>query len=78
VQPCQLRKWKNNKEDVMAKTASIKDHTYMQHFLSKKTIHQGRKLQTSAEELDRTKKLYDDLRQRDRVVTLALMDHNLH
>jgi hypothetical protein len=57
---------------------NIKDHTRRQYFLSKKTIHQGQRPLTLTDELDRIKTLYDDLRQRDRCVTLKLMAHNLH
>jgi hypothetical protein len=77
VQPCQLRKWKNNKEDVLDKASSIKYHTFRQSFMSKETIHQGRKPQTSTEELDRIKTMYDELWQRDRVVTSTILVHNL-
>jgi SPX domain protein involved in polyphosphate accumulation len=62
---------------VLVKAAIVKDHTCRQHFISKKTIHQGRKPQKSAEELDRIKKLYDELRQRDRVVALTLLVHKM-
>jgi hypothetical protein len=65
LQPCQLWKWKKNREDVMAKASVTKDHTCRQYFLNKKTIHQGRKPCTSIEELDQIKKLHDDLPQRD-------------
>jgi DNA-binding response OmpR family regulator len=61
----------------MTKAASIKDHACRQYFLSKKTIHQGRRPLTLTNELDRIKKLYYALRQRDRCVTLTLLAHNL-
>jgi hypothetical protein len=61
----------------MAKAASIKDHTRRQYFLSKKKIHQERRPLTLTDELDGSKKLYDDLRQRDQCVTLTLLAHNL-
>jgi hypothetical protein len=62
---------------VLVKAASIKDHTCRQYFLSKKTIDQGRRPLTLTNELDRIKTLYNDLRQRDRCVTLTLLAHNL-
>jgi hypothetical protein len=62
---------------VIAKAASIKDHKCRQHFLIKKTIHQGRRPLALTDELDQIKKLYDDLRQRDQCVTLTLLAHNL-
>jgi transposase-like protein len=77
LQPGQLWRWKKSRKDVMAKAASIKDHTGRQYFLSRKTIHQGRRPLTLTDELDQIKKLYDDLRQRDRCVTLTLLAHNL-
>jgi transposase-like protein len=61
LQPGQLWRWKKIREDVMAKESSIKDHRYRQHFLSKNTIHQGQRPLTLTDELDRIKKLYDDL-----------------
>jgi hypothetical protein len=77
LQPGQLRMWKKSREDVMTKAVSIKDHTCRKYFLSKKTIHQGRRPLTLTDELDQIKTLYDDLRQRDRCVTLTLLAHNL-
>jgi transposase-like protein len=77
LHPGQLRRWKKSREYVMAKAASIKDHTYIHHFLSKKIIHQGQRPLTLTNELDRINKLYDELRQRDRCVTLTLLAHNL-
>jgi hypothetical protein len=77
LQPGQLQRWKKSREDVMAEEASIKDHTFRQYFLSRNLIHQGRRPITLTEELDRIKQLYNDLRQRDRCVTLTLLAHNL-
>jgi transposase-like protein len=79
LQPGQLRRWKKSREDVTgkAKAASIKDHTCRQYLLNKKKIHQGRRPLTLTDEIDHIKKLYDDLRQRDRCVTLTLLAHNL-
>jgi hypothetical protein len=77
LRPGQLRRWKKSREDVLVKAASIKYHTCRQYFLSKKTIHQGRRPLTLTDELDRIKTLYDDLRQRDRCVTLTILAHNL-
>jgi hypothetical protein len=57
LQPGQLMGWKKSREDVLAKAASIKDHTCRQHFLSKKTIHQGRRPLTLTDERDRIKTL---------------------
>jgi hypothetical protein len=77
LQPGQLRRWKKIREYVMVKAASIKDHSCRQYFLSRKTIHQGQRPLTLTDELDWIKKLYDDLRQRDRCVILTLLVHNL-
>jgi hypothetical protein len=77
LQPGQLRRWKKSIEDVLTKAESIKDHTCRQYFLSKKTIHKGRQPLMLTDELDWIKTLYDDLRQRDRCVTLKLLAHNL-
>jgi hypothetical protein len=64
LQPGQLWRWKKSREDVLAKAASIKDHTCRQYFLSKKTIHQGRRPLTLTDELDHIKTLYNDLQPR--------------
>jgi hypothetical protein len=77
LHPGQLRRWKKIREDMLAKAASLKDHTCRQYFLSKKTIHQGQRPLTLTDELDRIKILYDDLRQRERCVNLTLLAHNL-
>jgi hypothetical protein len=77
LQPGQLRRWKKSREDVMVKAAIIKDHTCRQHFLIKKTIDQIRRPTTVIDELDRIKKLYDDLQHCDQCVTLTLLAHNL-
>jgi hypothetical protein len=77
LHPDQLRRWKKSREDVLAKAASIKDHTCRQYVMSKKTIHQGRQPLTLTDDIDRIKTLCDDLRQRDRCVTLTLLAHNL-
>jgi hypothetical protein len=77
LQPGQLRRWKKSREDVMTKAAIIKDHTCRHYFLSRKNIHQGQRRLTLTDELDRIKKLYDDLRHRERCVTLKLLAHNL-
>jgi DNA-binding response OmpR family regulator len=68
LQSGQLRRWKKRREYVLAKA---------EVFLSKKTIHQGRRPLTLTDELERIKTLYYDLRQRDRCVTLTLLAHNL-
>jgi hypothetical protein len=65
LQPGQLQRWQKIREDVTAKASITKDNTCSHHFLSKKPIHQGRKPHMSTDELDRIKKLYDDLCQRD-------------
>jgi hypothetical protein len=61
MQPGQSPRWKKSGEYVMAKAANIEDHKCIQYFLSEKTIHQGRRPLTLTDELDRIKKLYDDL-----------------
>jgi hypothetical protein len=38
-------------------------------------MHEGRKPATEMAELERVKEVYDDLRERDRVVTLSLLAH---
>jgi hypothetical protein len=40
-------------------------------------MHEGRKPSTEMAELDRVKEVYDDLRERDRVVTLSLLARDL-
>jgi hypothetical protein len=77
VQPCQLRDWKKNRDGILYKAASIKEITSKHHFLSKMSIHEGRKPATEMAELERVKQVYDDLRERDRVVTLSLLAHDL-
>jgi hypothetical protein len=61
----------------MVKASSIKEHKFRQHFLSNKTIHQERRPLTLTYELDRIKKLYDDLCKNDRRITLTLSANNL-
>jgi hypothetical protein len=41
------------------------------------SMHEGRKPATKMAELDLVKEVYDDLRERDRVVTLYLLAHDL-
>jgi hypothetical protein len=46
-------------------------------FLSKMSIHEGRKPATEMAELEPVKQVYDDLRERDQVVTLFLLARDL-
>jgi transposase-like protein len=77
VQPCQLRDWKKNREGILEKAAAIKEITSKHQFISKISIHEGRKPSTEMAELERLKQVYYDLRERDRVVTLSLLAHDL-
>jgi transposase-like protein len=77
VQPCQLRDWKKNREGILEKAAAINDVTSKHHFLSKMSMHEGRNPATEMAELERAKEVYDDLRERDRFVTLSLLSNDL-
>jgi transposase-like protein len=77
VHPCQMRGWKKNREGILEKAASIKDITSKHHFFLKMSMHEGRKPATEMAELERVKAVYDDLRERERVVTLYLLAHDL-
>jgi hypothetical protein len=77
VQPFQMRDWKMNREGILEKAASIKDITSKHQFLSKMSMHEVRKQATKMAELERVKEVYDDVRERDRVVTLSLLSHDL-
>jgi hypothetical protein len=77
VQPYQLRDWNKNREGILEKAAAIKDITSKHQFLSKMSIREGRKPVTELAELEWVKEVYDDLRGRDRVVTLSLLAHDI-
>jgi hypothetical protein len=77
VRPCQLRDWKKKREGILEKAAAIKDIKSKHQFLSKMSIHEGRKPTTEMVELERVREVYDDLRERDRVVTLYFIAHDL-
>jgi predicted O-linked N-acetylglucosamine transferase (SPINDLY family) len=77
VQPCQLRDWKKNREGILEKAAEIKDITSKHQFISKISIHEGRKPATEMAELKRVKEVYDDIRKRNRLVTLSFLAHDL-
>jgi hypothetical protein len=77
VQPCQLRDWKKNREGILEKAAAIKDITSKHQFLSKVYVNEGRKPATKITELERVKEVYDNLREREQVVTLSLLAHDL-
>jgi hypothetical protein len=77
VHPCQLRDWKKKIEGILEKASEIKDITSKHQFLSKMSIHEGRKPATEMAELERAKQVCDDLRERDRVVTLSFLARDL-
>jgi transposase-like protein len=77
VQPCQLRDWKKNREGILDKSAEIKDITSKHQFISKISIHEGRKPATEMAELKLVKEVYDDIRKRNRLVTLSLLAHDI-
>jgi hypothetical protein len=76
VQPCQMRYWKKKREVILEKEAAIKDITSKHQLLSKMSIHEGRKPATEMVEFERFNQVYDDLRERDRVVNLFLRAHD--
>jgi hypothetical protein len=77
VQPCQMRDWKKNREGIIEKEEAIKDITLEHQFLSKMSMYEGRKPATKMTELEWVKEVYDDLRERDRVIALSLIAHDL-
>jgi transposase-like protein len=77
VKPYQLRDWKKNRAGILEKAEAFKDITLKHQFLSKMSIQEGRKPSTEMAELERVKEVYDDLRERERVVTLSFRAHDL-
>jgi hypothetical protein len=77
VQPCQLRGWMKKKQGIMAQVASIDDCYLKNQYLMKKTLHLGRTPLTTQADLERSKTVFDDLRERDRIVSLSLLAHDL-
>jgi uncharacterized protein YjcR len=53
VQPCQLRDWKKKRGGILEKASAIKDIASKHQFLSKMSVHEGRKPVTEIAELER-------------------------
>jgi hypothetical protein len=77
MHPCQLREWKKKIEGILEKASAIKDVTLKHTFLSKMSCHEGWKPETDIMDLERVREVYDDIMERDGVVTLSLLAHDL-
>jgi hypothetical protein len=76
VLPFQLREWKKKREAVQSASAT-KEATMNQQYLVKMTTHEGCKPSTEMVELVRVKQVYEELRERDRVVTSSFLAPDL-
>jgi transposase-like protein len=77
MQPFQMRDWKKKREGKLENAAAIKDVTSKHQFLSKMSCHERHKSETAIAELERMMDVYDDLRERDQVVNMSLLTHDL-
>jgi hypothetical protein len=68
-----LRRWRQQRSGVMTTASILCDSTSRHQFLNRRSLHPGRKPKTIYSTLGIILKMYRDLREQDRVVTLNLL-----
>jgi transposase-like protein len=73
LSPKCLRRWRQHRSGVMTTASILCDSTPRHQFLNRQSLHPGRKPNTINSTLGIILKMYRDLRDQDRVVTLNLL-----
>jgi hypothetical protein len=73
LSPKCLRRWRQQRSGVMTTVSILCDSTSRHQFLNRRSLHPGRKPKTINSTLGIILKMYRDLRDQDRVVTLNLL-----
>jgi hypothetical protein len=73
MSPKSFRRWRAQRTYVLGTVSTMYDATSRHAFLSKHTLHQGRKHKTEQAHLHKMLTRYRELRDRDRAVTLNLL-----
>jgi transposase-like protein len=73
LSPKFLRRWRQQRSDVMTTASILCDSTSRHQFLNHRSLHPGKKTKTIDDTLGIILKMYRDLREQDRVVTLNLL-----